>query len=82
MSGTAGGCCSRLTERYCLYSADRSGRIFRGEIHHPPWPLQPAQAEIRRCTVTDAWGIELPDAAPLLHFVARIDTLAWLLEPA
>jgi uncharacterized protein YqjF (DUF2071 family) len=71
-----------LTARYCLYAADRDGDIHRGEIHHPPWPLQPAEAEIRRCTVTDAWGITLPDEAPLLHFVERIDTIAWLLEEA
>src|SRR5262249_14421600 len=31
-----------LTERYCLYSADPSGRCYRGEIAHIPWPLQPA----------------------------------------
>src|SRR5262249_16709041 len=30
-----------LTERYCLYAAER-GTLYRAEIHHPPWPLQPA----------------------------------------
>ncbi|HLT36096.1 MAG TPA: DUF2071 domain-containing protein [Enhygromyxa sp.] len=69
-----------LTERYCLYSADRNGRIWRGEIHHVPWPLRPAEAEIETCTVTDAWGIPLPDEAPLLHFVERIDVIGWLIE--
>jgi uncharacterized protein len=73
---------SWLTERYCLYAADRGGEIHRGEIHHRPWPLQPAEAEIETCTVTDAWGITLGSEAPLLHFVERIDTIAWLLEPA
>lgn len=71
-----------LTERYCLYAAARDGTIQRGEIHHLPWPLQRAEAEIEICTVSDAWGIPLPDEPPLLHFVERIDTLAWLLEPA
>src|SRR5688572_8640413 len=32
-----------LTERYCLYSADAAGQVFRGEITHVPWPLQPAE---------------------------------------
>lgn len=73
---------SWLTERYCLYSADRAGVIHRGEIHHRPWPLQRAEAEIEICTVTEAWGITLPDEPPLLHFTSRIDTLAWLLEDA
>jgi uncharacterized protein len=26
-----------LTERYCLYTLDETGRPLRGEIHHPPW---------------------------------------------
>lgn len=71
-----------LTERYCLYSADRRGQIWRGEIHHVQWPLQPAEAEIETCTVTDAWGITLPDEPPLLHFVERIDVIGWLIEKA
>lgn len=71
-----------LTERYCLYAQDRAGRIRRGEIHHEQWPLQRAEAEIEVCTVTDGWGLPLPDEAPLLHFVRRIDVVAWLLERA
>ena len=69
-----------LTERYCLYACDRRGRVRRGEIHHERWPLQRAEAEIEACSVTDGWGIALPDEAPLLHFVRRIDVVAWLLE--
>src|SRR5215210_1029583 len=34
-----------LTERYCLYAADRRGNVRRGVIHHHPWPLQPAEVE-------------------------------------
>lgn len=71
-----------LTERYCLYAQDRAGRIRRGEIHHEPWPLQAAELELETCTVSEGWGITLPDEAPLLHFVRRIDVLGWLLERA
>src|ERR671925_102553 len=35
-----------LAERYCLYAVDERGRLYRAEIHHPPWPLQPAEAAI------------------------------------
>lgn len=66
-----------LTERYCLYSADAKGRLYRGEIHHHPWPLQPAEAEIGRNTMTTCHGIALPDRAPLLHFAKRLDVLVW-----
>src|SRR4051812_45302919 len=54
-----------LTERYALYSADLHGRIFRGDVHHVPWPLQPADAEIAVNTVCDAHGFRLPEIAPV-----------------
>lgn len=65
-----------LTARYCLYAANRAGRLFRGEINHPPWPLQPAEAVIETNTMTAAHGIEIADP-PLLHFARRIDMVAW-----
>jgi uncharacterized protein len=67
-----------LTERYCLYAIDRRGGLHRAEIHHPPWPLQPAHAEIRRNTMTEGLGVELPDVPPLLHFSRRLDVHVWL----
>jgi uncharacterized protein YqjF (DUF2071 family) len=71
---------SWLTDRYCLYSADRTGRVFRGEIHHAPWPLQPAEAQWEHNTMTAQLGFELPHTPPLLHFAKRIDVVAWWLE--
>ncbi|MDE0462889.1 MAG: DUF2071 domain-containing protein [Caldilineaceae bacterium] len=69
-----------LIERYCLYSVDRSGRVYRGEIHHRPWPLQPAEAEFERNWLAQAHGIFLPDREPLLHFARKLDVLAWRIE--
>ena len=69
-----------LTERYCLYVVDSRGRILRGDIHHPPWPLQPATAEIELNTMTAPLGIEL-EGEPLLHFSARQDTVIWNERP-
>jgi uncharacterized protein len=68
-----------LTERYCLYAAGRRGLLYRGDIHHAPWPLQPAEAEIRVNTMARPHGIALPDTAPLLHFARRLDVRAWAL---
>jgi uncharacterized protein YqjF (DUF2071 family) len=65
-----------LTERYCLYHVDPFGRPSRLEIHHDPWPLQPAQAEIRKNTMADPLGVHL-EGAPLLHFAKRLDVVAW-----
>jgi uncharacterized protein YqjF (DUF2071 family) len=69
-----------LTERYCLYTVDDPSRVRRVQIHHPPWPLQTAEAEIRVNTMADAAGIRLPSSPPLLHFSKRQDTVGWALE--
>jgi uncharacterized protein YqjF (DUF2071 family) len=69
-----------LTARYCLYAADRHGHAWRGEIHHLPWPLQPAEGEIARNTMTGQIRLALPDRPPLLQFVRRLDVVAWTLE--
>lgn len=71
-----------LTERYCLYTVDGSSRAKRLEIHHGPWPLQAAEAEIAVNTMADAAGIPLPATPPLLHFAKRQDTVAWPLRDA
>jgi len=65
-----------LTERYCLYTVWGEA-VYRGEIHHAPWPLQPAEAEIEVNTMTEPHGQRLPDAPPLLHFARRLETLEW-----
>ena len=65
-----------LTERYCLYTVDGRCRIHRAEIHHPPWRLQIAGAELKRNTMTGPLGISL-SGEPVLHFAARQDVLTW-----
>lgn len=67
-----------LTERYCLYTVDRVGRPHRLDIHHPPWPLQPAEATLRSNGMAAVNGIALPPSPPLLHFAKRLDAVAWL----
>ena len=66
-----------LTERYCLYAADSHGRLSRGEIHHQPWQLQIAEAQFKKNSMTEAAGITLPVAEPLLHFARRQDVVVW-----
>ncbi len=68
-----------LTERYCLYTVHRNF-IFRGEIHHRPWPLQKAEAEIDVNSVAVAAGIQLPSDPPLLHFSRKLEVLIWSLR--
>lgn len=70
-----------LAERYCLYTV-HDGQVYRGEIHHEPWPLQNAAAEIEVNSVATAAGFVLPGAEPLLHFARRLDVLIWPLRTA
>jgi uncharacterized protein len=70
-----------LAERYCAYTVDENGRPLRIDIHHPPWPLQPAEGELEAQGMADQIGIRL-QGEPLLHFSARQDTLIWPLRPA
>ena len=66
-----------LTERYCLFARAPDGRVWRGDIHHRPWPLQPARAVIERDTMTAALGLRVPPAAPHLLFARRLDVRIW-----
>jgi uncharacterized protein len=68
-----------LTERYCLYTLDQDQRVHRGEIHHPPWPLQAAQASIELNTMGRQIDTTLPEE-PLLHYAKRQDVVFWALE--
>ena len=65
-----------LTERYCLYTLDERQDVARADIHHPPWPLQPAEAEIAENTMAPE-GLELPDDEPLCHYSERQDVVIW-----
>lgn len=66
-----------LTERYVLYAADARGRIVRGDIHHAPWPLQPARARFDVLAMASAFG--WPDGAEPEHlaFARRLDVAIW-----
>lgn len=67
-----------LTERYCLY-AEHEGRLYRADIHHRPWPLQPAAARIDLNTMPP---LKVTEVDPLLHFSARQDVVIWPLDAA
>ncbi len=68
-----------LTSRYALYSADRHGQIYRGNIHHAPWPLQRAEAQIEVNTLSEQVGLVL-EGEPHLLYSETLDVRAWLIE--
>jgi uncharacterized protein YqjF (DUF2071 family) len=65
-----------FVERYCLYATDRKGRLVRGEIHHEPWSLRGAEAEIELATIAP---VELSGSA-VCHAAAFQDLVLWPLE--
>lgn len=71
---------SWLINRYRLYTADRGGRVFHSDIEHAPWLLQPAEAVVEHCTMTDSLGIKLPRRPALVHFSSYVESVAWPLE--
>jgi hypothetical protein len=60
-----------LAERYFLYAAHR-GRLFRGQVHHAPYPIQGAEISTLDETLVAKAGIDRPDAAPLAHFARGV----------
>lgn len=71
-----------LTERYCLFTRGRDGQIVRANVHHVPWPLEDAEADIQRNDLAAALGVQLPDTSPVLHYSRRLAVYVWPLERA
>lgn len=68
-----------LVERYVLYTK-RGKRLFRGRIHHSPYPLQPAQLLHLEEGLVKAAGLLYADAMPLVHYAAGVDVEIFPLE--
>src|SRR5262245_52171354 len=66
-----------LTERYCLYAQAPDGSIWSNDVHHVPWPLQAADAEIAHNSYFASHGLTIEGPPPVLHFSRRIDAIVW-----
>ncbi|WP_010651685.1 YqjF family protein [Oceanobacillus massiliensis] len=66
-----------LTERYRLYTAQKSA-LYEADIHHKPWPLQKAEANISRNSHLSRLKIDVNPFSPtVVHFSQGVDTLFW-----
>jgi uncharacterized protein YqjF (DUF2071 family) len=74
---TAGTLEHSLTERYCLYAQARDGRLFRTDVHHPPWPLQDATGTVDATDLLASHGLSVTAPPALLHYARRVDVLTW-----
>jgi len=66
-----------FSERNCVFSTNRAGEPMRANLHHVPWPLEDAEAEIERNDLAAAVGIELPKLEPVLHYSRRLAIYVW-----
>ena len=56
-----------LAERYLLYS-ELQDRLYQGQVHHTPYPLQPARVLSLDEDLLAATGLERPATPPLAFF--------------
>ena len=66
-----------LTERYCLFTHNSAGELVRANVHHVPWPLEDAAAEIERNDLPASIGISVQDQEPVLHYSRRLAVYMW-----
>lgn len=56
------------------------GALLRADVHHVPWPLQRAGADIEENVIAGPQGIELAGPPAFLHFARRLDVVVWNVE--
>ena len=61
-----------LLERYVLYAA-KGDRLYRGRVHHAPYPAQAATVEGLTEDLIQAAGLARPPRDPLVHYAAGVD---------
>ena len=61
-----------LVERYILY-AHAAGKLFQGQVHHTPYPLQTARLCDLDESLIAASGLTRPVAEPLIHYVREVN---------
>jgi uncharacterized protein YqjF (DUF2071 family) len=69
-----------LVERYLLF-ARRRGRLWSGQVHHPPYPVAPVQAVVRQNTMLSRLGFEAK-GEPIAHYSPGVDVELFRLKPA
>ena len=67
-----------LTERYSLFTENADGELVQAQVHHVPWPLEDAEADIERNDLPMAIGLPLPSSQPpVLHYSRRQAVYVW-----
>jgi uncharacterized protein len=67
-----------LVERYLLYTRFKD-RLYQGQVHHLPYPLQPATVSYLDENLLAAAGLERPPTPPHVLFAAGVDVEVYAL---
>lgn len=68
-----------LVERYCLFQ-EAKGKFIEIDIHHLPWELQNAEAEVLTNSLTEPFRFSIPDQQPLVHYAKITKVLIYPLK--
>jgi uncharacterized protein YqjF (DUF2071 family) len=60
-----------LAERYRLFARHREGRLLTAHVHHPPYPLAPAEVTAHDSRVVELAGFDAPGRPPDHALYAR-----------
>jgi uncharacterized protein len=70
-----------LIERYLLH-VERRGRIYTGQVHHSPYPVESARADAVHDELVAAAGLPAPsEPPPLVHYAEGVDVEIFDLTP-
>lgn len=66
-----------LTRRYCLYSADRQGHVYRADVQHRPWRLADVEVEIAVNELDLGWPFDIEGPPELAQYSPGLHVLGW-----
>ena len=69
-----------LVERYLLH-LEKGGRIWTGQVHHTPYPVQRAQVIEIEDEIVPASGLPVSGAPPIVHYAEGVDVNIYDLGP-
>jgi|AntRauTorcE11898_2_1112593.scaffolds.fasta_scaffold14775_2 uncharacterized protein YqjF (DUF2071 family) len=64
-----------LLENYRFFVAG-ADRLYRGEVEHDPWRVQPARLRVAENTLFEASGFDHPGGEPLVQYAPGVDVTA------
>ncbi len=69
-----------LVERYLLH-LEKGGRIWTGQVHHTPYPVQQAKVLEIEDEIVGASGLPVSGAPPIVHYAEGVDVDIYDLGP-